>query len=115
MSFYSDTTYWFLNIGHPSDYPMDQPPPHPPDWAEQKAKEWVAEAPEAREIVRSCGWAVMVRERRKNLLPAWRDFEGVAVAMLSFDDGVGLGMGLGMAAHGQCVAERVDQSELGGE
>jgi hypothetical protein len=91
------STYWFLNND------QHHPEKLPPDWAEQKAKEWVAEEPECREIVRSCGWATEVKEAFKNRPPRWRDFDRVAVVHLGVDTDSATRVSLGLTVSGETL------------
>ena len=106
MSIRYSSSYWFLN-DECDDPEFDK---LPPDWAEQKAKEWVAEAPGCRRIVRSCGWAAEIYESFKNRPPRFRDFPGVIVVHCG-DNSFNLALTLGVAACGEYVIEEFEPKE----
>jgi hypothetical protein len=95
------THYWFVAL----DDPLYSGQKHPDDWAEHCALQWVAEEPEARSIVRSCGWAVMVREKKSSgLPPRLPDFPGLLVAHCGVDNLSDKSLTLGVAAFQESVS-----------
>jgi hypothetical protein len=107
MVFYSH--YWFVALDDPL-YATGEDK-RPADWAEQCAKEWVAEEPEARSIVRSCGWAAEVREAFKDRPPRFRDFPGVLVAHCGVDSDSPTSLTLGVAAFNEFVGKDFDKEK----
>jgi hypothetical protein len=116
MSVVYQSDYWIILLPHPFEGIAPQhltdvevpPAEYPSDWAEQKAKEWVAEEPECRQIIKSCGWAVHVCESFKWRQPALPLIEGCLVAHKGNDDTVS-GLYLGVAAYGEFAGGYFDE------
>ena len=96
--YYSD--YWFVNTEEQG---------FPPDWADQKAKELVADEPGCRKIVKSCGWAVLVEESFKNRPPRLPKVEGCLVAHKGCDSMSAMSLHLGITAYGEFVEKEFDE------